>query len=649
MSTSLCKPAASRSSARVPCRRWASMLAMLVLGSCFGRAVLAQGQLPPPSIVHMVQTSSDRVNMTIHSSRLLTLDQKIPRAQVNNPDLLDLTPISARQVQIYAKKAGITQVNLWDEKGNVHLIDVVIEGDVRELATVLRKQFPNATIKVDPNNASVILSGYIDRPDHLSKIVRIAEEYYPKVINNITVGGAQQVLLHVKVMEVSRTKLRQLGFDFAQMSTGDFWASSIGGALTKQSTTTNILRNSPAQFSTTGLETMQFGVLDQNGAFFSFIQALAKNQLIKTLAEPTLVTVSGRPAYFLAGGSLPYPIPSGLGTTSIAFKPYGVQLDFVPIVLGNGNVRLEVRPSVSEIDPTVAITINGTTVPGFTNREAETGVEMRFGQTLGLAGLISTRLESSKQQIPWIGDLPLVGTFFRSVNETMNEIDLLIMVRPELAEAMDCNEVPLRGPGENSDSGTDSDLYIRGYIEVPPTKPGPPQRPDPTLTFGGQPSGWGPPTTLQGTPGSAPMPPPGEYIQPGPVPPGALELPTPPPGSSSSVRRQPEVVASNPATPRTSPPASASRGNAAPASGAVSKSAAPAGAAARPGSGQTPAAGGAPSTGGGRTPAANAVYSRSTGSNPYNPTKTQNQPPAAKNPSPDPPGFLGSTGYDVTK
>ena len=177
--------------------------------------------------------------------------------------------------------------------------------------------------------------------------------------------------------------------------------------------------------------------LNSNASFFGFIQALQQNNLIKTLAEPTLVTVSGRPAYFLAGGSVPYPIPSGLGTTSVAFKDFGTQVDFVPIVLGNGNVRLEVRPQVSALDYSIELNINGSLVPGFTVRTVDTGVELKVGQTLALAGLIQSRIESTKRQVPWIGDLPVIGTLFRSVSESMNEVELLILVRPELAEAME--------------------------------------------------------------------------------------------------------------------------------------------------------------------------------------------------------------------
>ena len=149
-----------------------------------------------------------------------------------NQDLLDLTPVSAKQVQVYAKKPGVTQVNLWDEQDEIHSIDVIIYGDVRQLAMQLQAQFPTSSIKVTPTANSVILSGYVDRADQVEKIVRIAEDYYPKVINNITVGGSQQILLHVKVMEVSRTKLRDLGVDFADIGqSGSFVISSISGLL----------------------------------------------------------------------------------------------------------------------------------------------------------------------------------------------------------------------------------------------------------------------------------------------------------------------------------------------------------------------------------------------------------------------------------
>ena len=144
--------------------------------------------------------------------------------QVNNPELLAVTPLSATQVQISAKKAGVTQVNLWDEDGNIHTVDVMIYGDARELTVALQTQFPHSSIRVYRYSESLVLTGFVDRPDHVGPIMRLAEDYAPKVINNINVGGVQQILLKVKVMEVSRTKLRQLGVDWAFSGNGDGFA-----------------------------------------------------------------------------------------------------------------------------------------------------------------------------------------------------------------------------------------------------------------------------------------------------------------------------------------------------------------------------------------------------------------------------------------
>ena len=169
--------------------------------------------------------------MTVNTSRILTLDQKIPQAQVNNPEVLQITALGPNQIQISAKKAGVTQVNLWSDDKQIYTVDVIVQPDARELAEMLKAQFPSASLKVVPVASSVMISGYVDQPEEVNHVIRIAEEYYPKVINNITVSGVQQVLLHVRVMEVSRTKLRTLGFDFAKITGNNMVASSVAGLL----------------------------------------------------------------------------------------------------------------------------------------------------------------------------------------------------------------------------------------------------------------------------------------------------------------------------------------------------------------------------------------------------------------------------------
>ncbi|MDH3718330.1 MAG: histidine kinase, partial [Planctomycetota bacterium] len=311
-----------------------------------------------------------------------------------------------------------------------------------------------SSLKVVPLANSVVVSGYVDRPDQVSRVIRIAEDFYPKVINNINVGGVQQVLLHVKVMEVSRTKMRAMGFDWSITNGADFLVSSVSGLLSSAGT--------PG-----GADTVRFGIVDNNVNFLGVLEALRQNNVAKILAEPTLVTVSGRAAKFVAGGEFPILVPAGLGTVSIEYKTFGTVVDFVPIVLGNGRIRLEVRPTVSELDASRGVTLNNTTVPGLNVRQVDTGVEMSAGQTLALAGLIQNRVEAENKGLPIISDLPYLGVPFRRVEETNNEIELLIMVTPELVEAMDAHEVPPLGPGMHTVSPPDGDLYWRGHIEVP--------------------------------------------------------------------------------------------------------------------------------------------------------------------------------------
>jgi pilus assembly protein CpaC len=440
-------------------------LAFALAVLCESRPAAAQGlQLEAPPIVHKIQAATERLEMTANTSRVLTLDQQIPRAQVNNKEILELTPLSPNEIQVFAKKPGVTQINLWNEQNQVHSIDVLVFGDARELAMLIRTEFPHASIRVKPLAQSVVLSGFVDRQDHVSQIIRIAEDYYPKVISHITVGGVQQVSLNVKVYEVSRTRLRTLGVDWSISNGADFVVSSISGLIDAATVGTGTA-------VVGGGDTLRFGIVGDNTSFFGFIEALRRNDLIKVLAEPTLVTVSGRPASFNSGGEIPIIVPQSLGTTSIEYKKFGTQVDFVPIVLGNGSIRLEVRPRVSELDPSRGISINGITVPGFKERYVDTGVEMKPGQTLALAGLVQTRVESHNQGLPWLSDLPYLGVPFRRVREEVNEVELLILVTPEVIDGVDCNELPPCRPGMHSEPAHDHDFYLKGYLEVPAAGP----------------------------------------------------------------------------------------------------------------------------------------------------------------------------------
>ena len=226
---------------------------------------------------------------------------------------------------------------------------------------------------------------------------------------------------------------------------------------------------SGSNFFATGNDTIQIGVVENGSQFFAAIRALRRNNLVKVLASPTLTAVDGRPASFNSGGEIPIVVPAGLGQVGIQFREFGTRLDYVAKVRGGGKIWLEVRPYVSEIDPSRSVILDGINVPGLRSRFLETGVELGAGQTLALGGLLQVRTETINTGIPFFAELPWVGTIFRSTREEQNEIELMITVTPNFAGPMNPHEVPPQAPGISSTNPTDGELYLRGYMETPVT------------------------------------------------------------------------------------------------------------------------------------------------------------------------------------
>jgi pilus assembly protein CpaC len=448
---------------------------LLILSLALPAALAQESAMPliKPSIIHKVELPSERLEMTVHTSRILTMDQKIVQAQVNNQDVLELTPLGPSQIQVAAKTAGVTQINLWGEDQKLFTIDVLVYPDVQQLDMILRSTFPKAALKVKPVANSVLISGFVDQAEQIDRIIRIAEEYYPKVINNMTVGGVQTVLLHVKVMEVSRTKLRQLGFDWAKITGSNMAVSGVSGLIqppTSPALPTGAGGPIPPYATITNNPinaTFAFNIANGANAFFGVLNALRQDNLLKILSEPTVIAESGRAASFNVGGQIAVPEPQGLGSVGVDYKPYGTTIEFVPIVLGNGKIHLEVRPTVSELDYANSTTISGTTVPGLTTRYVNTSLELMAGETMAIAGLLERRTEALNRGLPWISEVPYLGVAFRAEHETVNEVELLILVTPELVCAMAPGEVPPCGPGMQTTSPSDWELFMKGHLEVP--------------------------------------------------------------------------------------------------------------------------------------------------------------------------------------
>lgn len=438
----------------------------IALGSSQGMLATAQEKLSSQWALTNTHVSLDKSNsgrqaiqMVVNTSREITADHIFKRVRIQNPNVLSAVPLEGgNRLQISAVATGVTQLDLLGADDSVHTIEVMVLGDVRELEAILRQQFPDANLQVVPVQQGCIVSGFVTSDEHVNHVVQIAELYFPTVINKVNVTGIHTIQLETQIMEVSRTKLRELGVDWAFGNGNDFATQSVSGLLNT---------SAAGVVSTTGSETFNLGIIENSSSFFTAIRALRRNNLVKVLASPTLTAVDGRPASFNAGGEIPIIVPAGLGQVAIQFREFGTRLDYVAKVRGGGRIWLEVRPYVSEIDPSRSVQINGISVPGLRSRYLETGVELGAGQTLALAGLLQVKSETINSGLPLLSDMPYLGALFRTTKEEQNEIELLITVTPNFAGPMDPHEIPRSAPGTSTQSPTDKELFGRGYVETP--------------------------------------------------------------------------------------------------------------------------------------------------------------------------------------
>ena len=403
------------------------------------------------------------LDLTLNTRRILTLEYNVPKFLVNKEELVKVNPLSPNQLQVWGLKPGITQLNVWDEKNNVYVVEIRVQRDVSELQDELQKDFPRASIRISPNPKGVTLRGYAPSGEMASQIAAVAKTHFEEVLNLMTVGNGQQITLHAKVLEVSRTKLRALGLDWSAI-TSDFVAMQGVSGLLGQATTTFGQALVPGQAA----DTIRLGYTSGSSEFFAYLEALEQRNVVKTRAEPNLTVTSGRPASFWDGGEFPIPVPAGNGVTGVTYRNYGVQMDALAVVLDNDKIRLDIRPSVSERDTARGVTLAGVTVPGISTRGANTSVVLRAGQTMALAGLIQNRVEAQVRAVPWLGSVPILGNMFRRQSEQVNEIELLILITPQLAAPLDAEQsAGVVGPGQTSASPTDKQLYLYGFLERP--------------------------------------------------------------------------------------------------------------------------------------------------------------------------------------
>jgi pilus assembly protein CpaC len=420
-----------------------------------------------------------RVTVTLHKSRTIRFDQPFEKAIVGAPEIVDALPTNNQTLYVQGKKPGTTNVSVFDNTGRlIEVLDIEVTADAASLQEKIRSGSGSNGIIVSSSNDQIILSGTASDAAAADRAVQIAKSLNPQaqVVNTmrIAASASQQVMLKVQFLEVSRDAQRQLGVNL--YVTGPAGAPRGFNTGVDQPTTSTTAAGIPLFQTVAGAAgTAPFGVflaniVNKGTAVDAMVTALETQGLVRRLAEPTLIALSGDSASFLAGGQFPVPVPQpgsagGVAAFTIEFKDFGVELHFTPTVLSSGIINLRLVPSVSEIDFTTSVTILGTSVPGLTIRKAQTTVELRDGQSFAIAGLLSTKSRRNVSQLPWIGSVPVLGTLFRSSQFQENETDLVVIVTPHLV-APATPEQRLATPFDQRLPSNDLDFFLLGQAEI---------------------------------------------------------------------------------------------------------------------------------------------------------------------------------------
>jgi len=401
--------------------------------------------------------------LTLVSGKSIVLRSSVPvsRVSIAAPEVADLLILSANEIYITGKAAGSTNLTLWQNKKLVAIYDLEVIYDLSRLKQHMHEILPEEqALQVIGTNDSITLSGKVSNAVNLSQAVALAKSYAPegKVNNLVEVGGVHQVMLEVRIAEISRSLTRRLGINFAAQKGDQFAVSLLGGlaALDKGIPAVQSLLAGPAVNSLFRFDT---GDVTWTG----LMDALNEDGLLKILAEPTLITLSGQSANFLAGGEFPVPVPQGLGTVAIEYKPFGVGLIFEPTVLSKDKIGIQVTPEVSELDFSTAAVIEGFVTPGITTRRASTTVELGDGQSFAIAGLLRDSVLTDVQKFPLLGDIPILGTLFQSKSFIKRKTELVIVVTPHLVKPFDVAKASL--PTDSYVEPRAAEFYLFGKIE----------------------------------------------------------------------------------------------------------------------------------------------------------------------------------------
>ncbi|HKW17721.1 MAG TPA: type II and III secretion system protein family protein [Terriglobales bacterium] len=420
--------------ARGKTRGWLFVLSLAVLYRTILAAAQSEGQA-----FHVFVGKSVVINMQAPITRILS----------SNPGVIDTLATSPTQVVVEGKTPGVSNLILWDSGGHSQILDVTVDVNISQLKSAIAQTFPGERINLQSDGAHLILTGTVSDTKVSDEVGRMAGAYSGNVVNSLVVAPVheQQVLLEVKFAEIDRSKIQELGFNIfsnragpggtaGTISTQQFGAPSLSGTLTTQTPG----GANPITFQIPSLLNVFLFRPDLNLGMS--IQDLENKNILQILAEPNLLALNGQKADFLAGGEFPFPVVQGganVGAVTIQFRPFGVKLDFTATVGPDRVIRMHLAPEVSTLDFTQAVQISGFTVPAISTRRAETEIELKDGQTFGIAGLLDNRATVQLSKLPGIGDIPILGQLFRSRSVNRSNSELMVLVTPRIVDPVQSN------------------------------------------------------------------------------------------------------------------------------------------------------------------------------------------------------------------
>jgi pilus assembly protein CpaC len=413
------------------------------------------------------QSETKRIELVSGKSVVIRTEVAVKRISIAKPEIADFNLLSPTEIYLTGKAAGTTNLTIWQDGRLTAVYDLVVSYDVSMLKQQMQETLPaEQDLRITAVNDSITLSGKVTNSAALSMAVSLVAAHAPKgkVTNLVEVGGVHQVMLEVRVAEMSKTVTKRLGINlFFNTENGQFGINTLGSLASIVKPQDAHFLTGPLGWQASPAVNALFRFNQGENTWTGLVDALKEDGLIKVLAEPNLITLSGQTATFLAGGEFPVPVPQGLGTVAIEYKTFGVSLNFTPVVLSKDKIGIKVAPEVSDIDFTTAITLQGFVIPGLRTRRTSTTVELGDGQSFAIAGLLRDNVRTVVSKYPVLGEIPILGVLFQSKAFQKEETELVIIVTPHLVKPLDMAKHTL--PTDFYVEPNDTEFYLMGKLE----------------------------------------------------------------------------------------------------------------------------------------------------------------------------------------